>query len=174
LGTPLAQTVSEENTAMKRTVFVWLLAFALLTPYSVAQSTASAPAPQTPFEKIVSEYYRIHDALARDTTEGVNEAAQKIVKLASDASNKKPVNSPDFVAIKRAASALQGKSLAEARQQFFELSKPIIAELKRNPSSRTSAFTYKCSMANKSWVQNKKDIRNPYYGKSMLKCGEPL
>ncbi|RPJ86767.1 MAG: DUF3347 domain-containing protein, partial [Acidobacteria bacterium] len=66
------------------------------------------------------------------------------------------------------------KSLEQAREQFFQLSKPIIAELKRNPSAQKSAFAYKCSMANKSWVQGQKEIRNPYYGKSMLKCGEAL
>ncbi len=158
---------------MKRTVFVWLLAFALLTPYSVAQSTASAPASQTPFDKIVSEYYRIHDALAKDTTEGVGQAAQNIVKLA-DQPQPENAKGPDFAAIRRAATALQGQSLEKSREQFFELSKPIIAELKRNPATKSSAFAFKCSMANKSWVQNDKEIRNPYYGKSMLKCGEPL
>jgi len=138
-------------------------------------ASPAASASPSAFESIVVEYYKIHDALANDTTTGVDAAAQKIAKLASEAQQKSKAKDPDFGAIKAAATNLQGgKSLEKAREQFFQLSKPIITELKRNPSVGKSAFAYKCSMANKSWVQGKKEIRNPYYGKSMQKCGEPL
>jgi len=148
---------------MRKSVFVWLFMLPLLT--LSASSLVAQTTSQSTFDQIVAEYYRIHDALANDTTAGIDAAAQKIAKLAS----------PDFAAIKQAATSLQGKkSLEQAREQFFQLSKPIIAELKRNPSAQKSAFAYKCSMANKSWVQGQKEIRNPYYGKSMLKCGEAL
>ncbi|MFB3902542.1 MAG: hypothetical protein ACE15E_03755 [Acidobacteriota bacterium] len=136
--------------------------------------TSSVPDSQLAFEKIVDEYYRIHESLANDTMQGVDQAARKIVSLASGVQQKGVVKDPDFAAISRAATALQGKNLEQTRHQFFELSKSIIAELKRNPSIRKAAFAYKCSMANKSWVQGQKEIRNPYYGKSMQKCGEPL
>ncbi len=177
---------------MKRSVFAWLLVFpvtALFASFLAAQhdhgggghqghpapaAMPSVPESQLAFEKIVDQYYRIHDALANDTTDGVDKAAQKITKLASEAQRESLATNPDFGAIGQAAARLHGKSLEQAREQFHELSKPIIAEFKRNPSVRKSAFAYNCTMANKSWVQGKKEVRNPYYGKSMQKCGEPL
>ncbi len=178
---------------MKKSLFVWLLVFplsALFASFVVAQhdhgagghaghspmpaAMPSVPDSQAAFEKIVDQYYNIHDSLADDTTEGVDKAAQKIVNLASEAQQQSLEKNPDFGAISSAAGALLGKNLAQAREQFFELSKPIIAELKRNPAIRKSAFAYKCTMANKTWAQGKKEVRNPYYGKSMQKCGEPL
>jgi len=140
----------------------------------VASSLVAQPASQPAFGQIVDEYLKIHTALADDTTNGVDAAAQKIAKLASQAQQKGAEKNVDFATIKAAATNLQGKSLAQAREQFFQLSKPIVAELKRNPSARKSAFAYKCSMADKTWVQAQKEVRNPYYGKSMQKCGEPL
>lgn len=177
---------------MKKSLFAWLLVFPMASLFAsslVAQHDHGgggghaghfpAPAPSVPdsqsaFEKIVDQYYRIHDALANDKTEGVDKAAQKITKLASEAQRESLSTNPDFGAISQAAARLPGKNLEQAREQFYELSKPIIAELKRNPAIRKSAFAYKCSMANKTWVQGKKEVRNPYYGKSMEKCGEPL
>ncbi len=143
-------------------------------PPAPAAPVSPVPASQLAFEEIVDQYYLIHEALANDTTAGVDEAATKVARLASEAQQKSTGKNPDFQAIGRAATGLKGKNLEQARQQFFELSKPIIAELKRNPSVRKSAFAYNCSMAKKSWVQGKKEVRNPYYGKSMLKCGQPL
>ncbi|RPI26165.1 MAG: DUF3347 domain-containing protein [Acidobacteria bacterium] len=145
------------------------LLFALWLPVGAAPNV-SAPA----FEKILGHYYQIQEALAQDTTAGVEKAAQAIVRVASEAQRTSAKKGPDYAAISRAATGLQGKSLEQARQQFFELSKPIIAELKRNPAIKKQAYAYNCSMAKKSWVQADKGIRNPYYGKSMLKCGEPL
>ncbi|HXK62284.1 MAG TPA: hypothetical protein PLP42_20555 [Acidobacteriota bacterium] len=158
---------------MKKSLFVCFLAVSWIA--SAGSALASQSGSGSEFEKIVAEYLQIHDALARDTTEGVDVAARKIVSLASQA-QKKSVGgqSPDYAAIGRAAAGLQGKKLEQARAQFHELSKPIIAELKRNPASSKPVFTYTCSMAKKSWVQGTKEIRNPYYGSSMLKCGEPL
>ncbi len=158
---------------MKRSLSVWLSVVPMAALF--ASLLSARPASQSPFEMIVSEYFKIHEALANDTTKGVDEAAQKIATLASEAQQKNPGKNPDFGAIKGAATSLQGgKSLEQAREQFFQLSKPIIAELKRSPSAQKPAFAYKCSMANKTWVQGQKEVRNPYYGKSMSKCGEPL
>ncbi|RPJ56720.1 MAG: DUF3347 domain-containing protein [Acidobacteria bacterium] len=179
---------------MKKSLFSWLLMFPFTAFFASAalaqhdhgagghaghtmpmpETTPAVPDSQGAFEKILDQYYKIHDALANDTTEGVDKAAQKIAKIASEAQQESLTKNPDFGAIGQAASGLPGKNLAQARDQFFLLSKPIIAELQSNPSVRKSAFAYKCSMANKTWAQGKKEVRNPYYGKSMQKCGEPL
>ena len=166
---------------MRKSVLVWLVVFPVVGLFAsqlVAQQSNRAPAvaaSQLAFEKIVDEYYRIHEALAADTTDGVATAAQKIGQVASGVPQKNGAKGPDFAAISRAATALQGaKGLAQVREQFYELSKPIVAELKSHPPTQKPAFAYYCSMAKKSWVQNKKEVRNPYYGKEMLTCGQPL
>jgi hypothetical protein len=146
----------------------------LAAPQATSGGAKASNASRAAFEKILEQYYVIQNALAGDTIQGVEQASQEIVEQAAAAEKKASQKGPDFAAIKTSAEAMSGKNLKQARTQFFELSKPIIAELKRDPSWRDQGYTYTCSMAKKSWAQAQKEIRNPYYGKSMLKCGEPL
>lgn len=68
---------------MKKPVLVWLLTLplaALFPSMLFAQNNRGAHAGATvaspsAFQKIVDEYYKIHDALANDTTEGIDARA---------------------------------------------------------------------------------------------------
>lgn len=72
--------------------------------------------------------------------------------------------------------ASTSKNLKEIRNSFSDLTKPIIhAEHRFGHTSGTLYETF-CPMAlggeGASWLQTSKDIQNPYYGASMLTCGE--
>jgi hypothetical protein len=73
-----------------------------------------------------------------------------------------------------AAHAIQGQPLNEARSVFFDLSRPLLVYLQQDHASKECYYRYFCPMAKKGWVQQTKEIRNPYYGSSMLICGEPI
>ena len=123
-------------------------------------------------DKILSQYAKIHSSLAKDSTEGVDAAAKSIQELASQLKSVDPASAKLGEDIARAAQSIQGEDLEQARLKFFELSKPLLVYLNTSYSGDATYYRYYCDMAKKGWVQSEKGIRNPYYGSSMLTCGE--
>jgi hypothetical protein len=63
--------------------------------------------------------------------------------------------------------------MASARTAFGEVSRELEAYAEKTKSTFPSdvRLAY-CPMADKSWRQKGKEIRNPYYGAAMLTCGD--
>lgn len=115
---------------------------------------------------VVGPYLEIQAALAADRTEGISAAASKISVQAA------AMGAPGE-AIAKAAKAVEGAAdLEAARTAFGELSDAVIAATKGDPSAAADLKVAYCPMAKKSWLQKDDKIRNPYYGSSMLGCGE--
>jgi len=126
---------------------------------------------------ILKQYLKIQLALASDSTEGVKEAAGKIKILAKKlnpasvtgehASHFK--NIPKNL-VNAATSIEKSKDIDSTREHFKKLSQPMAmwAGMSK-PSGVDVAY---CPMAKSSWLQEKGSIKNPYYGKKMLTCGE--
>ncbi|MDF1562398.1 MAG: DUF3347 domain-containing protein [Deltaproteobacteria bacterium] len=128
---------------------------------------------------ILEHYLKAQEALAGDTTEGVQDAGKKIAKLAKklDAKSVTGEHKEHFAKLPEkilaGAEALTGADTIEAqRDAFKKLSRPISmwTEMAK-PAGVSVVF---CSMAKGSWVQSGEDIRNPYYGAKMLACGEVI
>ena len=127
--------------------------------------------------EITVEYLKIKDTLANDNTEEVNESAKVIMVLVKelDTENLMGEHKDHFKNLpnKIAASAKElseAKKIKSMRQAFNDLSKPMAMWATMiKPSGVNVAY---CPMAPGSWLQTGKEIRNPYYGASMLKCGE--
>jgi hypothetical protein len=126
------------------------------------------------FERILDRYSEIQASLAADSTEGVDAAAQSIHQLASDVKSSDVTIQSLAAKLKSAAGKMRGKNLEASRQEFFELSKPLLAYLHQFYGGEKKYFRYYCSMAKKGWIQPEQGTRNPYYGSSMLTCGEPI
>lgn len=62
------------------------------------------------------------------------------------------------------------------RTAFAALSADFIARVKTSGVNSGEVYVEYCPMAmndkGASWLSNEKDIKNPYYGESMLTCGE--
>jgi len=69
-----------------------------------------------------------------------------------------------------AAAIATAPSMGDARKAFKQLSAKAVALAKGRPDF----FIAHCSMypGGADWVQTTKEISNPYWGKSMLRCGE--
>ncbi len=78
---------------------------------------------------------------------------------------------PELAALADVAAQLDAADLKTARNQFGELSKRLTAYLQA-AGIQKKPYQFYCSMAQKGWLQPDKSTRNPYYGSSMLKCGE--
>jgi hypothetical protein len=122
---------------------------------------------------ILKDYFKIQSALAQDSTDGVDAAAQSINETAES------INAGDSEEVKAlvseirsAAREIQGKDLETTRSEFFNLSKPLLAYLNTYHSHKDAYYRYFCPMAKKGWVQEEEGTKNPYYGSSMLTCGQ--
>jgi hypothetical protein len=64
------------------------------------------------------------------------------------------------------------KDIDSLRDSFKTLSTLYIAH--GNKKDLKEYITAECSMAKAKWIQAKGALRNPYYGKSMLQCGQKI
>jgi hypothetical protein len=138
----------------------------------VLAATAWAGALAREVDKMLEEYFKIQTSLAGDSTAGVDSDAQAILQIAEGATASDPKLVTILSNIRKAAREIQGKDLERTREQFFELSKPFLAYLHQFHSAKGAYYRYYCPHANKAWVQQTEEIRNPYFGSSMLTCGE--
>jgi Cu(I)/Ag(I) efflux system membrane fusion protein len=126
---------------------------------------------------ILTEYLKIQEALAADRTEGVKGAAERIVVLADNVDTRAVTGEhathyKDLpMKTKKAAQELaQAKEIPAMREAFKSLSGPMA--MWATMSKLQGIYVVYCSMAKGSWLQKDKEIRNPYYGNQMLRCGE--
>ena len=129
---------------------------------------AAAPAyASDSLKAIVGSYLEMQASLAADKLEGVKPAAHTIGEQAVRMGTAGE-------AIAKAAKAVEGApDIKAARAAFGDLSDAVIAAgnaegWKDVPDVRVAY----CPMAKESWLQKESEIRNPYYGKSMLTCGD--
>jgi len=131
---------------------------------------AGPPAPST--EQLLKQYFVIQRSLASDSTSGVAAAAARLAKIGRQAAGVEPQARTQLLAIADVAAKLQVKDLKSARNGFGELSSGLIAYLQATQAKRNPPYQFYCPMVKKNWLQADREIRNPYYGSSMLKCGE--
>lgn len=64
------------------------------------------------------------------------------------------------------------KNIEELRESFKKLSAVYIENAKK--SDMKGLMVTECPMAKAKWIQKEGKIANPYYGKSMLECGQKI
>ena len=133
----------------------------------------SAAEPADPVAAMLADYGAIHEALAGDRVDGVVAAAAKIAERATSAAAKAAAKDA-YLKLAAAAGAMTGSDLGALRGQLYDLSKAMAGVV--TASGGAGADLYYCPMAEGYWLQKKGDdeLRNPYYGKSMLRCGDKV
>jgi hypothetical protein len=112
-------------------------------------------------------YIQLKNELVATNYDGAKTAADELVKaLATVTNNEKTLSEATKVA---AAS-----SIADQRNAFSTLSNEM-ASLVKGQLSMGELYLEYCPMANgnkgASWLSNESEIKNPYFGSMMLKCG---
>lgn len=126
---------------------------------------------------ILANYLKIQGALAADSTDGVHAAARSIATDAAKLDAESIVGGHGThykdlpTTLRGAADVLSEASTLEgARQAFKQLSQPMVTWATMSKPAGVDVLF--CAMANASWLQKHGEVRNPYYGSSMLTCGE--
>ena len=134
--------------------------------------SALAASATAPVDQLLAQYFLIHKSLATDSINGVSAASVEIAKVCRQSALTAPRAKAQLTALADAASRLQANDLKSARNGFGDLSEKLIAYLQAVGAKRNPPYQFYCFMVKKNWLQPDKETRNPYYGSSMLKCGE--
>jgi len=139
-------------------------------------SGGCSPAPDTgatPKEgsampaSVVDPYLKISTALAKDSLDGVRASAGELATAAAG------LGSPAMKIDTAALSVAAATEIEDARDKFGSLSDAVVAYADglhlTLPDGVRVAF---CPMMQKPWLQQGTAIENPYYGSSMLTCGD--
>ncbi|CCH57666.1 hypothetical protein BN8_p06874 (plasmid) [Fibrisoma limi BUZ 3] len=131
-----------------------------------AQNTATA----------LTAYYSVKDALvATDAAKAKTQAATLTAALGKvDAAKLSAADKKALATAKTYAAAISKTTdVDDQREQFEKLSTSMISLAKATKPGK--AYVQYCPMAAEgkgaSWLSDKREVRNPYYGDKMLKCG---
>jgi hypothetical protein len=145
------------------------LALAALSLLALSASPSAQQAASTAdLRAVVRSYLEIQTHLAADRFAEVRAPASTLAAQAAALGK-------NGEAIAKAAAALQSAAdLAAAREAFGPLSDAVIARVQADgsPEALSDLRLGYCPMAKRSWLQREEQVRNPYYGKGMLTCGE--
>ena len=144
----------------------------------IAASVQVAAGSQEAVIETMANYEKIRALLAEDRIAGVPKLAERLARVAGDASDRSEgALKGHLKSVSQAAAVLKdAKDLESARKSFGEVSRNLVGALQAEPSLGSGRHIYKCPMVKGGygiWIQTSKEISNPYMGKTMLRCGEP-
>ncbi|MEJ5963316.1 DUF3347 domain-containing protein [Pedobacter immunditicola] len=139
---------------------------------TTVEAPAAAKAAVVIKDDNLNAVYQQYQKLTEALTEG-NTTTAKVAAVAFEAGAKEIKGGSNLAAT--AAQITNAANLDAQRTIFASLNDEFIALLKQTGMNSGKLFVAHCPMAlndkGASWVSNTKEIRNPYYGESMLTCG---
>ncbi len=164
---------------IRNTPFVLLLLASMLA----ASATLAADGESSAFDQVTGHYEAVRLALTNDTADGISEQGKRIEAILEQLSTEWSPAAAGVRAdmaedvrgllpeLSRATAALTAApNLEAARDAFFDLSKPLVRW--RKAADGDKPVVAYCPMVKRSLLQPEGELGNPYYGQSMLSCGE--
>lgn len=143
--------------------------FTAATSYSVQAQDA---ADNDRLSQVLQSYYNIKDALVAGNNKTASEGATAFIKNLNGISYKLISEGNVNTLLKDAGTIADAKSIDKQRTAFASFSTNMTEVAKALKLSDRPVYIQYCPMKKASWLSNEKDIKNPYYGNSMLTCGK--
>jgi len=136
------------------------------------------PAVQTQIGAALTAYYSLKDAMVDSNVGEANVKADGLL-TALDAVDAAKMSSPQKTQWEKLSRSIrsdarhisENEDLAHQREHFVKLSSNMYSLVFGFKANENDAYLQYCPMKKASWLSDKKEIRNPYYGKKMLDCG---
>ena len=136
---------------------------------------------QKDFKPVLLAYLKVKDALvASDAPQTVVSAKATLEALNEiPTSNLGKIEQEHFNASVKMLEAIAAKTnLNNQRSHFVLLNEHLVALVSAFSTLENTLYVQQCPMANNNqgavWLSKEKDIRNPYFGAAMLKCGSTI
>jgi hypothetical protein len=159
-------------------IVVVVVAAACFAACSAAPAKVAAVKPAGSVGTVLEGYEKLRVALADDRVDVVLATAQSVEAAGRTMIDEKKTGGPEVLGGASAIVALGDKpDLEKARLAFGELSKGVVVVVAADATLQPGRFLFTCPMAKgyQRWVQIEQPVMaNPYMGKRMLVCGEPV
>jgi len=137
--------------------------------HSKTEATSTIQLNDDKLNAVYQEYIKLNTALINSDAEAAKIAANTLELGAKELEN-------GSASVASAIKITEAESIKDAREAFSELSNEMIALVKESGLKSGELYVDYCPMALNDtggyWLSNEKGIRNPYFGKSMMTCGE--
>ncbi len=161
-------------------LFIFIVSFVLLAACSNpsseesaddSQVTSKAPAKQSSEEKnlasVVDQYLLLKDALVASSPEESKAKATDMLGV---------IDATNMMGVQQSAKQIATAADLETQRIYFDsLSVNLYKLLETQDGKNKTLYKQYCPMAfdNRGayWLSNAEEIRNPYFGDQMLKCG---
>lgn len=121
-------------------------------------------------QQTISAYLKVKDALIQTDAEAARKAAEELVSALNKSEN-------DLLKKIRldAQHIAETKDAAHQREHFDTLSDNLYKLVNDTDANEATLYRQFCPMAKNNkgayWLSAEKEVRNPYFGDKMLKCG---
>ena len=144
-----------------------------------------SPVFKNVLSSLFSSYFELKDALVKDDSLLALKNAQKMANSLKDFDRSEITNENQQIWLKASKELsvslqqmLTKKELEDIRKDFIAVSDKMIFIAQNFDASENPMYIQHCPMANTSkgadWLSLNKLIKNPYFGSSMLSCGEVI
>jgi len=127
---------------------------------------------QKQFSQLLSSYLNIKNALVTGDANSAGSNVDQFLRTANAIDFKVISEGNLHILSKDAGNISATKDLKKQREYFANLSSNMATIAKSFKLSDKPVYVQYCPMQKASWLSSEKQIRNPYYGSSMLTCGE--
>jgi hypothetical protein len=145
---------------------------ALIFCLAIFSAKANINTENTKLTQLLHSYYEIKDALAADNAELASAKATEFVKTANSIDYKVISEGNITVLVKDAGKISETKDIIKQRKSFVNLSENMFVLAKTMKLADETIYRQYCPMKKTYWLSKEEKIKNPYYGKTMLGCGE--
>lgn len=141
---------------MRELIFAWAI---MLFGFSAfAQNTS----------KLLNNYISVKDALVNSD---IKAASQAISILNQSLKNEDDFAQKDEL-LKAVEKFIKANNIEKQRTAFNDVSIAMWELVKSSDKINQAVYYQYCPMKKAYWLSYEKDIKNPYYGSSMLTCGK--
>lgn len=140
---------------MKKLVFMWVMLFSFS---AFAQNT----------NDLFNNYINVKNALVKSDSKATSQAIGTFYQ-----SLKNEENFAQKAELLKATEKLsKASSIEKQRAVFNDVSTAMWKLVKGSDKVNQAVYYQYCPMKKAYWLSKEKDIKNPYYGSSMLTCGK--
>ena len=123
----------------------------------------------------LTTYFEVQAGLANDDLSAAQAASKNLLAMGEEMGCSLDGKECCSSELSAASDIVESTNIAGARQAFKSWSDALIAKVERGLPESAVAYKMHCPMAfgnqGGSWLQGSEDLRNPYFGAMMLKCG---
>jgi len=153
---------------VKKLILVVAIIATALTQESFGQPTTIKHGPG----QLLTYYYHVKNALVAGDATAASANASAFTKIANSIDQKMISKSNTHTLARGAARIAETNDITKQREFFADFSAAMAAVAKAVKLTDQPIYQQYCPMKKTSWLSSEKEIRNPYYGSSMLTCGQ--